>query len=71
MLVGYSFTENITVDAAVGILETSKPIYTTVSLGKFIDQLLLKVISYAGNKERPSDSKRINSCLTHCSEKKE
>ena len=45
MLVGYSFTENITVDAAVGILETSKPIYTTVSLGKFIDQLLLKVIS--------------------------
>ena len=45
MLVGYSFTENITVDAAVGILETSKPIYITVSLGKFIDQLLLKVIS--------------------------
>ena len=45
MLVGYSFTENITVDAAVRILETSKPIYTAVSLGKFIDQLLLKVIS--------------------------
>ena len=44
MLVGYNFTKNFNVDIVVEFSEMAKTISTAVSLGKFIDQLLLKVI---------------------------
>ena len=45
MLVGYNFTESFTVDVAKKISETFKTISTAISLGEFINQLLLKVYS--------------------------
>ena len=44
-----------------------KAISTAVSLGKFIDQLLLKVIQAIWFFE---EIKRVNSCLKNCSQKK-
>ena len=44
-MVGYNFTENFTVDVAMGILEKPKTISQAISLVEFIDQLLLKIIS--------------------------
>ena len=48
-------TENFTADVAWRFSEISEKISTAVSLGKFIDQLLLKVISLQEKKYRPSD----------------
>ena len=45
MLLGCNFTENFTVDVPWEFSETSNTISTAVSLGEFINQLLLKVIS--------------------------
>ena len=62
MLAGYNFTENFTVDVAVDV---------TVSPSEFIDQLL-KVISFQEKVQAVwffEETKRINSCLTHCSQK--
>ena len=48
-------TENFTADVAWRFSEISEKISTAVSLGKFIDQLLLKVISLQEKMYRPSD----------------
>ena len=45
ILVGCNFTKIFTVDVLWGFSKTPKTISTTVSPGKFIDQLLFKVIS--------------------------
>ena len=45
MLVGDNFTKTFTADVPMGISETCKTKSTAVTLGKFINQLLLKVIS--------------------------
>ena len=55
MLAGDNFTENFTADVAMGISKTSKIISAAVSLGEFIDQLLLKIISLQEKKYRPSN----------------
>ena len=49
VLVSYNFTENFTVELLWEFSETSKTIPTAVSLGEFIDQSLLKVISLQVN----------------------
>ena len=52
----------------------SKTIFTAASLGKLTNELLLRVINVQEKKQAVwffEETKRVNSCLTHCSQQQQ